>query len=286
MPNRHKTTQRFAAAFNASLYKKYKTAPSNVFIATQFNLRAHGTSTVSTETVRKWSKGLAYPSASHLTAIVDWLELNPNDFLVDLMAKHQISPLSEGVGKDDANLNIISSQQILDSLKLEIAVVASSGIIVQVNKAWIKFFTENSINRVAETFLGKNYLTVCDHTLGSEDLNANDMVSGIRKVLRGDLKEFALKYACHSPQQKCWFIGRVSPISHNGRIYAVVSHQVISGENSRKAKLLFEGEEKAKRAGELVIANEDKAARAAELVIANTELLFEGEEKAKRAGEL
>ncbi len=286
MPNRHKTTQRFAAAFNASLYKKYKTAPSNVFIATQFNLRAHGTSTVSTETVRKWSKGLAYPSASHLTAIVDWLELNPNDFLVDLMAKHQISPLSEGVGKNDANLNIISSQQILDSLKLEIAVVASSGIIVQVNKAWIKFFTENSINRVAETFLGKNYLTVCDHTLGSEDLNANDMGSGIRKVLRGDLKEFALKYACHSPQQKRWFIGRVSPISHNSRIYAVVSHQVISGENSRKAKLLFEGEEKAKRAGELVIANEDKAARAAELVIANTELLFEGEEKAKRAGEL
>ena len=58
-------------------------------------------------------------------------------------------------------------------------------------------------------------------------------------------------------------------------------------------ELTFQNEEKAKRATELIIANkeltfqnEEKAKRAAELIIANKELTFLNEEKAKRAAEL
>ncbi|MCX6157799.1 MAG: PAS domain S-box protein [Ignavibacteriae bacterium] len=58
-------------------------------------------------------------------------------------------------------------------------------------------------------------------------------------------------------------------------------------------ELVFQNEEKAKRADELVIANkelkyqnEEKAKRADELVIANKELKYQNEEKAKRAAEL
>ena len=58
-------------------------------------------------------------------------------------------------------------------------------------------------------------------------------------------------------------------------------------------KLLFQNEEKEKRAAELSIANaellfqnEEKEKRAAELIIANTELIFQNEEKEKRAAEL
>lgn len=68
-------------------------------------------------------------------------------------------------------------------------------------------------------------------------------------------------------------------------------------ENEEKAKraaelavaneeLLHQNEEKAKRAAELVIANEEKAKRVHELVVANEELLYQNEEKAKRAAEL
>ena len=53
-----------------------------------------------------------------------------------------------------------------------------------------------------------------------------------------------------------------------------------------KNELIFQNEEKVKRAAELVIANEEKAKRLHELVIANKELLYENEEKAKRAAEL
>jgi len=58
-------------------------------------------------------------------------------------------------------------------------------------------------------------------------------------------------------------------------------------------ELVFQNEEKEKRAAELVIANkelafqnEEKEKRAAELVIANKELAFQNEEKEKRAAEL
>ena len=58
-------------------------------------------------------------------------------------------------------------------------------------------------------------------------------------------------------------------------------------------ELVFQNEEKEKRAAELIIANkelafqnEEKEKRAAELVIANKELAFQNEEKEKRAAEL
>lgn len=60
-----------------------------------------------------------------------------------------------------------------------------------------------------------------------------------------------------------------------------------------REQLIFQNQEKEKRAAELVIANtellfqnEEKEKRAAELLIANTELLFQNEEKEKRAAEL
>jgi signal transduction histidine kinase len=59
------------------------------------------------------------------------------------------------------------------------------------------------------------------------------------------------------------------------------------------AELLFEQQEKAKRAAELILANieldfqnEEKEKRAAELILANTELLFQNREKEDRANEL
>ena len=51
-------------------------------------------------------------------------------------------------------------------------------------------------------------------------------------------------------------------------------------------ELAFQNSEKDKRAAELVLANEEKANRAAELAIANTELAFQNDEKDRRVSEL
>ena len=65
----------------------------------------------------------------------------------------------------------------------------------------------------------------------------------------------------------------------------VIANKELLFQNEEKAKraaeLVIANEEKAKRVAELVIANEEKAKRVAELVIANKELLFQNEEKAK-----
>ena len=64
----------------------------------------------------------------------------------------------------------------------------------------------------------------------------------------------------------------------------LLSH--IADKERRIAELVLANNEKADRASELVIANNEKEDRASELVIANKELLFQNEEKAKRAIEL
>jgi len=63
--------------------------------------------------------------------------------------------------------------------------------------------------------------------------------------------------------------------------------------DNNNRELLFQSDEKEKRAAELVVANkelvfqnDEKEKRAAELAIANTELLFQNKEKEKRAAEL
>ena len=78
-------------------------------------------------------------------------------------------------------------------------------------------------------------------------------------------------------------------------IGAVISDrkEIRQKSEEQNQELLFQNDEKEKRAAELVIANhelifqnEEKEKRAAELVIANQELLFQNEEKEKRAAEL
>ena len=61
---------------------------------------------------------------------------------------------------------------------------------------------------------------------------------------------------------------------------------VAAQEISAQKELVYENEEKAKRAEELAVANEEKAKRADELAIANIELAYQNDEKEKRAKEL
>lgn len=240
MENRVIATQRFMAAFNAGLFKKYALIPSNSFVAAQFNLRAHGTTAVSRETARKWLKGLALPSPSHLLTIIKWLQLNPIDFLVEIIAEGEggvtLPPIQNEMDLDEKNK--VCAQDILDSLSSEIVVIDSTGAIVQVNKAWGKIASNNPKNEHGEAnaFLASNYLKVCDSAVGSGSESAQKMASGIRKTLNGNIQEFAMKYLCHSPDKKRWFVVRVAPLAVNGATYAVISHQAVSEENYLKLK--------------------------------------------------
>ena len=79
-------------------------------------------------------------------------------------------------------------------------------------------------------------------------------------------------------------------LDHNGKVKI---NDLVAQLLEANEKLIFQNQEKEKRAAELVVANrelvfqnEEKEKRAAELVVANSELVFQNLEKEKRAAEL
>lgn len=71
----------FSICLNEALLRKYGKVPSATFLANQFNLRAIGTTTITREAARKWLNGLAIPEMSRLQVLVNWLGMNPMEFL-------------------------------------------------------------------------------------------------------------------------------------------------------------------------------------------------------------
>ncbi len=112
---------------------------------------------------------------------------------------------------------------ILDVLPEHIAVLDKEGSIVFVNKSWRIFSKENGGPQ--DGSVGTNYLRTCDNARNLNAQEAEDAASGIRAILEGRDKEFALEYSCHSPEQKRWYYMLVAPTIHDGvPSGAVVSH--------------------------------------------------------------
>jgi PAS domain S-box-containing protein len=117
-------------------------------------------------------------------------------------------------------------QQTLDSLSAHIAILDESGTIIAVNKSWQEFAGSNGASTgYAE---GTNYLEVCDSAKGANSREAAPFAEGIRSVLSGQRKKFELEYPCHSPSERRWFIGRVTPFAAGGPPRAVVAHENIT----------------------------------------------------------
>jgi two-component system CheB/CheR fusion protein len=114
-------------------------------------------------------------------------------------------------------------QGILDSLPEHIAVLDTTGRITLVNKAWRDFAEHNGDRGLVHTGPGSNYLAVCSMTEGPDATFAHSVQEGIRKVLNKELTQFTMKYPCHSPTERRWFLMHVAPVYHaTGGV--VVSH--------------------------------------------------------------
>jgi len=118
-------------------------------------------------------------------------------------------------------------QQTLDSLSAHIAILDESGEIVAVNGVWRAFAEANGGDpeRVSE---GANYLQACESATAQNTEDAAAFAEGIRAVLSGRRESFELEYPCHSPTERRWFIGRVTPYRHNEKPWAVVAHENIT----------------------------------------------------------
>ena len=121
----------------------------------------------------------------------------------------------------------------LDELPEHAAVVERSGTIVAVNGAWKRFARQNGADpgKVSE---GANYLGICDGATGGQAEQARNFARGLRSVLSGEQEQFAMKYSCHSPTERRWFVGRVGRLADDDAPLALVAHENVTGSSIRR----------------------------------------------------
>ena len=116
---------------------------------------------------------------------------------------------------------------ILNALTAHIALLDAQGEIISVNNAWLRFGAANAL-AIGRHGVGKNYLSVCDNTRGSDASQAECVAKGIRSVLSGKVASFSLEYPCHSPTEERWFEMLVTPMADSRINGAVIVHVDVS----------------------------------------------------------
>ena len=119
------------------------------------------------------------------------------------------------------------ANELLDSLDEHVAVLNAQGEIVAVNEAWKRFARANG-GAAKGSAPGTNYLEVCRRADGGEGEDAAEMLHGLRSLLSGERRVFALEYPCHSPSEQRWFVARATRFSYQGQIYVAVMHEDIT----------------------------------------------------------
>lgn len=139
---------------------------------------------------------------------------------------------------------------ILNSLPAQIAVLDGEGVIVVVNEAWRSFASANVLQST-DFLVGQNYIGVCEDAHGDCADESQAVAQGIRQVLSGADKFFALEYPCHSPTEQRWFRLMVTPLSDRPGTGAVVMHVNVT-ERRLAEEVLREKEGEQRRLAEML----------------------------------
>lgn len=116
---------------------------------------------------------------------------------------------------------------ILDSITEHIVVIDEAGYIQFVNKSW-SVFGEHNACAVDDGWKGVNYLEECDKASSMGDNYGTSAGNGIRSVIKERESIFSFEYPCHSPEEKRWFMMRVTPFQIKNKKYFVISHHDIT----------------------------------------------------------
>jgi DNA-binding CsgD family transcriptional regulator len=118
-------------------------------------------------------------------------------------------------------------KRVLNSISAHVAIINETGIIMETNRAWMEFSRLGGADENA-SFIGHNYLSICDATTGDEAADAHTVAEGIRSVIRGDIDEFLYDYPCHAPDGRHWFYMRAIRMDVEGPLRVIVSHEEIT----------------------------------------------------------
>ena len=112
---------------------------------------------------------------------------------------------------------------ILNALPAHVALIGPDGVILTVNESWRRSASAGALMGL-DAGVGQNYLDVCDGARGDCYEEAQAAAIGIRRVLQGEARDFALEYPCHSATERQWFHLTVTPLRQDRQAGAVVMH--------------------------------------------------------------
>lgn len=116
----------------------------------------------------------------------------------------------------------------IDAISANLCVLDKSGRILAVNQAWRDFFEQNHPAPDGLNYcIGSNYLEICDAAPEPVPADAEPMAAGIRKVIRGECREFVYEYPCHGPDEQRWFVATVTRF-HGDSGNVVVAHENVT----------------------------------------------------------
>ena len=116
---------------------------------------------------------------------------------------------------------------VINSLEDQIAVIDQAGTIVDVNRAWTDFGIKNGLS-AKHACVGSNYLNVLSASVAAGDSLAAEVATGILEVVNGKHASCYFEYPCHSPDEKRWFMMRVTRLKDDSRNLFVISHHNIT----------------------------------------------------------
>ena len=146
----------------------------------------------------------------------------------DEMVISSIRDISERRQAEEAlRLSQRFAQSTLEAIPASLAVLDETGTIISTNESWSEFARQNG-GLPDATGMGANYLAACDNARGEGADQAVRFAAGIREVLSGAVPRFSMEYPCHSPEEKRWFVGYVTPFKGDGPRRVVIAHLDIS----------------------------------------------------------
>jgi len=126
---------------------------------------------------------------------------------------------------------------ILNALPANVALLDAQGFIVSVNEAWQGCVDENPLCGT-QFQVGNNYLQVCDDATANGEHDAGESAIGIRAVLAGSTRQFALEYSYGVPANRRWFLSTVTPLTGESVHGIVVMHVEVTAERRATQNLV------------------------------------------------
>ncbi|MBT2571142.1 sensor domain-containing diguanylate cyclase [Planococcus sp. ISL-110] len=118
-------------------------------------------------------------------------------------------------------------EAVLNSLRDQICLIDTSGIIYFTNKEWNRFVITNG-GTLSGTGIGTSYL--------KQSEKEPEVYQGLQAILAGETDCFNFEYPCHSPFQKRWFLMQATPLQPNNK--EAIEGVVIRHVEITKQKLL------------------------------------------------